>query len=353
MKKEEIITKLKSSYEQIETQHFNNDLISRCEDARLNQEVIEAKKKFAFPFKLIFPIASTCLIAGIIALGVTLPRIRGEISSSIDNPSTVTLTKAKSVISNEIMLASILTDNNDLGLRSLRLARNEKNQSLGYEETISLIHEYLLTGELLLNKENFVTNIYYNEDENHPYQYLMEVSYTDDLDNLSYKFYYSEYKRYEYDDEDDLDEISIIFEGELIIDNETYQVNGYRENEEDEYQIETNIYYLNERILSIEQETEINENEYTYTYYRNNHEYRKVSQEVEIDNNKKEMSISVEENNKELEFQFEYLMENKIYCEFELEEGDVESEIELMIEERADYYIYKAPGREDIIIYKD
>ena len=153
--------------------------------------------------------------------------------------------------------------------------------------------------------------------------------------------------------EDDFDEISIDFEGIMIIDNQEYQVFGHRENEEnEEYEVETNISFNGEKILKVEQETEINENEYTYTYYQNNQPFREVSQEVETENGRREMSISVKEGNKEQEFEFTYLEGNKISCEYSLEEGESETEIELMITEYNDYYLYQSKGREDIIINK-
>lgn len=344
MKKQEVKEKLKQAYEEINVPSFDEGLIQKLEDARLNQTVSPVKKKFVFPWKP----AALLLGAGVVAAMIFIPWNSSSPISSVPG-NVIEVTRAKNVISNEIMIAGLLTDEETEQIYALRKARSN---SENYKESVNLIHEYLLSGELLLNKSDLKTEIFYNDNPNYNYDYLMEVSYSDANDHLMYQFYYSESKRYE-SDEDDFDEISIDFEGVMIIDNQEYQVFGHRENEEnEEYEVETNISFNGEKILKVEQETEINENEYTYTYYQNNQPFREVSQEVETENGRREMSISVKEGNKEQEFEFTYLDDNKISCEYSLEEGESETEIELMITEYNDYYLYQSKGREDIIIDK-
>ena len=353
MKNKEVKECLKTAYEDLSNPNFNSDLISKLEIARLSQKKDEVRNQKAHSKWLIPSLSGAFACLAIVLITVfTLP---GQTSinstpSSILNPNQLPLTKAKSVIGNEIILASILTDNEKTStLKMARLAQDD------YESNVYLIHDYLVTGEMLLNKQDVTMEIYYNDNQDYSYCYKMVINYIDAFNNsLDYIFYYNE-TPLEYDSDDDHDEISITFDGIIIIDNFEYHIEGTRENEEnEEFSIETTISLNNQKIVTIEQETEVNENEYTYILYQNNHPYKEVSQEIETENNKKAMQIEIKENNEERTFNFEYLTNHQITCEYEYEdeESGEEVEIELHITEYNSYYIYSSTGYDDVIINK-
>ena len=353
MKNKEVKEHLQKAYKEFSAPELDTSLISKLERARVNQEIIEIKEKQR-KFKWIIPSLSGA-IACITLILVTVFTLPGQSSiysspSSVTNSNKLPLTKAKSVIGNEIMLASILTDNEQTS--TLKMARMPQNE---YNDNVYLIHDYLITGEMLLDKQDINMEIYYNDNQDYSYTYKMIIDYFDSFNNNShYIFYYNE-NPLEEDDDSDHDEISISFNGIIIIDDLEYQVVGQRENEEnEEFSIETTLSLNNQKIVTIKQETEINENEYDYIYYRNNLPYREVRQEIETENNRKEMQIEIKENNFERTFNFEYLTNHQIRCEYEYEDEETETEIEieLLITEYDTYYLYSSSNYDDVRIEK-
>ena len=353
MKNKEVKEQLKEAYKQFSAPEIDSALISKCERARLNQELFGAKEK-RNNLKWLIP-SLTGALACVTLILLTVFTLPGQTSinssySSITKPNQLALTKAKSVIGNEIMLASIMTNNKQSANK--RMTRMSQK---AYTDNIYLIHDYLIAGEMLFNKQDVNMEIYYNDNQDYPYTYKLIIDYYDAFNNNSnYIFYYNEIPLEE-DDDDDHDEISISFEGIILIDDLEYKVNGQRENEEnEEFSIETTIYLNNQKIVTIEQETEINENEYNYIYYQNNLPYREVNQEIKTENKKQEMQIEIKENNNERTFNFEYLTNHQIRCEYEYEddEAGTEIEIELLITEYDTYYLYSSPNYDDVIIEK-
>lgn len=279
------------------------------------------------------------LVVGIVVLFLILNLNRPNSPvGPTPQPGNPTMTKAKSVIGQEIMLAGSLTEGEEVIQQPMALRAN-----VNYDD-IYLIHDYLLTGEMLLNKTNVEMTIELNTNDMYSeYTYFMKVTYLDSNDEESYDFYYNEYPQ---EDGRDNDEVSIDFSGIMIFSSYQLKVEGTRENEEnEEFTTITKLFKDDNLFLKIEQETEVNENEYKYTYYENNRVTRTVEQEVEYENNKKEMSITVEENNVEREFNYTYYNDH-ILCEYELESGNIESEIEVLIYEYDTYYLYVIDEKE-------
>lgn len=302
MKNKEVKECLKTAYEDLSNPNFNSDLISKLEIARLSQKKDEVRNQKAHSKWLIPSLSGAFACLAIVLITVfTLP---GQTSinstpSSILNPNQLPLTKAKSVIGNEIILASILTDNEKTStLKMARLAQDD------YESNVYLIHDYLVTGEMLLNKQDVTMEIYYNDNQDYSYYYKMVINYIDAFNNsLDYIFYYNE-TPLEYDSDDDHDEISITFDGIIIIDNFEYHIEGTRENEEnEEFSIETTISLNNQKIVTIEQETENDENGLEYTLYKNKQEVYSTEIEYEIHNNRIKYSFE-EEHKEEREYEF-------------------------------------------------
>lgn len=260
------------------------------------------------------------------------------------NPvGSLNMTASKEVIGKEIILAGAILGDNQ-GNKARQYSESD------YIQDVNLIHEYFLTGDMLLNQTNIEMQVSYNDNTDYAdYKYVMELVYN----TYTYKFYYNE-SNPSYDG-DDLDEVSVDFRGVLVFNSTFYEVRGHRENEEnEEFSTETTIYLAGSPYLQIEQETEVNEYEYTYTYYANGKKQRVITQEIEYEGGVKEIAISVEENNSEREFKYTYY-KDYVLVEYEASYGQVETELEdLRIYEYEDYYKYSLSNSSfaDIIKYK-
>ena len=287
MKTKELKKYLKSEVDKITLPDLSDNILSNTSFNLASQEVkTKPKRKWLY-----FMLPSFTLVAVVIILLVIFIRPNNNVRENLLNSS-------KEVIGKEVMLASSILDENSNIKAKLSYNTNKLN------EDIDLINEYLETANLIMNEESKELLVYLNDNSDYPYKYYM----TNVSETLA--FYYNESSPYY---EDDLDEVSIDFSGVLIIDEQIYDINGHRENEDNE-EFNTDIYiYQNDNlILSIEQETEHKENEYTYTYYRLNKAYLEVNQNVEYEDGNKKMSIEIEQNNLEREISFVYLDNNPI-----------------------------------------
>ncbi len=87
------------------------------------------------------------------------------------------------------------------------------------------------------------------------YHYQMDLV----IENVHYEFY----SNMSFEDEDD-DEIETEFYGELVIGNLSYKTTINIEREDDEQEVEMEIQFSEQKVLSIEQENELDEIEYEY-----------------------------------------------------------------------------------------
>ena len=331
MTKNDIKEILKKSASEIKLPDLTNSIINNVNV--VTKTTVKAKKRF----KLRYLLAPCLAVASVIIIVLSIFLNNKNISTNNE----IDLTTSKLVIGREVMLASSILNDEVNQPINLRYTQND------YENDINSIHEYLLTCDLL--REDIIVDykLYLNEDENYPYKYKMLLNYP----NFTYTFYYNEVNT-EYDF-DDLDEVSIDFNGLLLLNETSYSVRGHRENEgNDEFKTETIILQDDMPYLRISQENEEDENEYTYSYYRNGRIIKEVTQSLEFDDGKREMSISIEENNEETEISFTYHNEY-IEVEYEIENNEEEFELEdLIIYIFDDHYIYHLDGFTDVKINK-
>lgn len=331
MKTKELKQELQNEVNKIVLPDLTEEILTKYNTFKPTEVIKSEKKKRKFIYYLV---PSLSLVVGAILLIIifTLPNRKIPINN-------VNLISAsKEVIGKEVLLAgSILDESITSSTKNMALVkRNENINKL--KEDIYLIHEYLITAEMLINKEDVEMAVYNNENPDYSeYKYDMLLDYK----TTTYHFYYNESGLYY--DHDDLDEVSIYFDGVLVFDNVSYLVKGSRENEEnEEFTTKTTIYNGDKKILTVEQELEMDENEYTYIYYD---EYgrkdRIIEQSVEYDDLVKEMEISIESGDGEIEqeFSFEYL-EKYIKTEYEYEYGEYERELELRIYDYDTFYRY-------------
>ena len=228
-----------------------------------------------------------------------------------------------------IMLANTL----DHKMQNLRMKKQTNNNE---EEFAQEIHKYLMTGEMLFNKENIKSTTYNSDKEN--YKYKIVSSYHDFTSFTNeYVFYYNE---------NTINNNYFNIEGIIIFDEQEYKVLGNKKIEEKkELETELKIFISDTEYTEISQESKINENEYEYKFYKDNELIKEISLENKIENNKKELEIEIVENNIEKQFEFEF-KNNLIECEFEF--NDEEIKLEITIEQ--EYYLYKFLGQEEKII---
>lgn len=245
---------------------------------------------------------------------------------------TLTVSRAKEMMSYEALALGNIVDEQS----TFRALRRSKGEAIDEQEIAQEIHDYLLTGEMMLTKENIEISYNYNENKDYPYTYQLQVTYIDQTTFQSnYTLYFNEERKIK--SKKDLDEVATKFEGIMLKDDQEYQIKGEKEVEEDEFEMSMILYKANKKdYIKISQETEINENEFEYEFYENDEKVKELSLEVENKDDCKEMSIKIKELESEKKFEFVYL-KDKINCRYERDNDEGEIEIYVF----ADYYLYR------------
>lgn len=319
MKTKDIKTILKSEADKVEIKDFSSNILARANLVPLDKEEIDVKprKRISIISKILVPTLSL----GLVCVFCVLLFIRFN-NNQTTPPIYTTVTKAKELIGYEVIQGTNLIDNSN-SLLKRKLSNSE------FEQECKTIHKHLVNAEMLMNKEDIDITIEVSDDKN--YQYKMLFDYKDVTgDVVKYVYYYNEEALNDDDDDKDIDEVNSKISGIVFIDSKKWIVEGEKEVEKDEYEIELtfrdpenpNSYF------SISQETEVNENEYEYKFY-NNGNVKVVKQEIE----KNEMSLEIKENNQTKKYEFEY-KKNGFICKLEDDE-----EIEIAIQN--DNYTYK------------
>ena len=319
MKTKDIKTILKSEADKVEIKDFSSNILARANLVPLDKEeiVVKPRKRISIICKILVPTLSL----GLVCVFCVLLFIRFN-NNQTTPPIYTTVTKAKELIGYEVIQGTNLIDNSN-SLLKRKLSNSE------FEQECKTIHKHLVNAEMLMNKEDIDITIEVSDDKN--YQYKMLFDYKDVTgDVVKYVYYYNEEALNDDDDDKDIDEVNSKISGIVFIDSKKWIVEGEKEVEKDEYEIELtfrdpenpNSYF------SISQETEVNENEYEYKFY-NNGNVTVVKQEIE----KNEMSLEIKENNQTKKYEFEY-KKNGFICKLEDDE-----EIEIAIQN--DNYTYK------------
>ena len=319
MKTKDIKTILKSEADKVEIKDFSSNILARANLVPLDKEeiVVKPRKRISIISKILVPTLSL----GLVCVFCVLLFIRFN-NNQTTPPIYTTVTKAKELIGYEVIQGTNLIDNSN-SLLKRKLSNSE------FEQECKTIHKHLVNAEMLMNKEDIDITIEVSDDKN--YQYKMLFDYKDVTgDVVKYVYYYNEEALNDDDDDKDIDEVNSKISGIVFIDSKKWIVEGEKEVEKDEYEIELtfrdpenpNSYF------SISQETEVNENEYEYKFY-NNGNVTVVKQEIE----KNEMSLEIKENNQTKKYEFEY-KKNGFICKLEDDE-----EIEIAIQN--DNYTYK------------
>ena len=325
MKTKDLKTYIQSQADKIIIKDYSQTIQMKISNEISPDFIIQKKKKtFVFPTIL----ASLCCI--ILMSFILFNPYNGIIKSS-DNPSKIS--KAKEILSYEVMALGNMFSSESTSLRYL------KNNEIEISEANDIadeVHNYLLTGEMMLNKDNIMVENEVNIDQQYNYENKLSVTYKDQSEYSSnYVLYYTETKKLESDKK--IDEVSSYLTGIMLIQNQAYRVTGEKEVEKDEYESSLIIYTSENSYIEISQETEKNENEYKYEYVENNKKVKELSLEVEEKLTKKQMKLEIFENNIEKEFEFEY-KKDKILCKYEDKEKEQEYEIE--IEVYNEFYLY-------------
>ena len=314
MKNKEIKKLIKDASNKIVINDYQEEILNRVDYTPLEKET----KKFNFK-----PVLSFSLLAA--AFIVTLVTVLPKITNPSTPNSPITLTQSKKSLSYEIQaLGAFLPNDSNNSTNLKRLAKFKNSNENNYQEIASDIKDYLLTGEMMFEKDNVITSLEKNNDTNYNnFEYKLTSTFIDGAQyKSSYIIYYNENITIE---DDKKNETSSVLKGVMLKDNQEYEIICNKEIEQDECELELKI-FLNENksdYIVIEQEIEKFENEYTYMVYKNNKKTEETSLEIETKNNKKEMSIELKKydiNGKELsrdEYEFEYENETTINCSYE------------------------------------
>ena len=313
MKNKEIKKIIKDASSKIIINDYQEEILSRVDYTPLEKET----KKFNFK-----PVLSFSLLAA--ALVVTLVTILPKITNPSTPNSQITLTQSKKSLSYEIQALGAFLPNESNNSNLKRLARFKSSNENNYQEIASDIKDYLLTGEMMFEKDNVITSLEKNNDTNYNnFKYKLTSTFIDGAQyKSSYIIYYNENITIE---DDKKNETSSVLQGVMLKDNQEFEIICNKEIEQDECELELKI-FLNENksdYIVIEQEIEKFENEYIYMVYKDNKKTEETSLEIETKNNKKEMSIELKKydiNGKELsrdEYDFEYKDDTIIECSYE------------------------------------
>ena len=330
MKNKEIKKIIKDASSKIIINDYQEEILRRVDYTPLEKET----KKFNFK-----PVLSFSLLA--VAFIVTLVTILPKIINPSNPNSQITLTQSKKSLSYEIQaLGAFIPNDSNNSTNLKRLAKFKNSNENNYQEIASDIKDYLLTGEMMFEKDNVMTSLEKNSDTNYNnFEYKLTSTFIDGAQyKSSYIIYYNENITIE---DDKKNETSSVLQGVMLKDNQEFEIICNKEIEQDECELELKI-FLNENksnYIVIEQEIENFENEYTYMVYKDNKKTEETSLEIETKNNKKEMSIELKKydiNGKELsidEYNFEYKDDTTIECSYENDLVDYEVIITILKDE--------------------
>ncbi len=202
-----------------------------------------------------------------------------------------------------------------------------------YDYIAEKIMNNLYTVEEFFNKENNKYELFVLENEE--YQFKLVTYMNLDEFSISYTMYYNEKPLHDIDDDREMDEVSSKITGYIECNNTKYNIEGIKEIEKDETEIQLKLFVSETNYIIVEQEIEKRENEYTYSFYENNQIVKEIEVSMEEKNNKEIIELSIENKKTNIEEEYEFIKKNKT-IEVIYEEND--KEIELVIYITQDVY---------------
>ena len=125
------------------------------------------------------------------------------------------VSKAKELLSYEVSaLGNIISSDSLSSIKRQKLVDYNVSDANEYADEI---HSYLVTGEMLFNKDNF--SAVHEENDNPLYSYQHKLVVTYDYEggySSNYTMYFNEHKKFE--SEKDIDDVSTTLDGVMIID---------------------------------------------------------------------------------------------------------------------------------------
>ena len=172
------------------------------------------------------------------------------------------------------------------------------------------------------------------------YQKMYTIT-TSDLDGntSNYKFYFNESILVDEDDDDnDIDNEQEFHLSGIVINNDvTYKMEGKKEIEEGEFEVEFKIMIDELNYVVVEQEIEDNEEEYKYTSYTNGKKTLEYELEFEVNKNKVEVEFKEKSGTLKKKTKFESVEKNgKKEVKISIEENKIKEHYLILIYEDQD-----------------
>lgn len=324
MKNKDLINKIKDSTNNVEVPNLKESIILQTKNLKIEPEEKVLPKSTIIRtnprWKLAFVVVAMILIVSIALGSVIVTNNKkdqgsgngnGTENNNTETSAITTLSKAKKSYMVQAITLGGLVDNYNNNM--LTLSSNND-----YIEISEDINNYLFSIEEIINETKYEYSIL----ESDKIEYANKISVVSKLENVDQSFiiYYNETKKT--DSDEDIDEVSSLLSGIMIIDNVSYIIEGEKEVEEDEIEVELRLYLSTNKnkYIKVEQEIENKENEYCYEYYEDGVLKESFEIEKENKNDHIEIELSVNKGGKQYNYNFKW-KENKIEIEYDHPKG--------------------------------
>lgn len=253
-----------------------------------NVQSKNSKKSF---FNFRFFSLSTCAALVIITLILTMIFIKKE-SAVVPKPTIKVPTIASTIddaYAFEIMAAGnfLYTKTTNQATRGRKNAKKTADSEL--KEITDRIHDHYLTVKQLLVKDKITYKIEDTVDDAYKNKMIIQPFFNSNFD-LEYTIYFNKTKTIIEDEEELFD-----FEGIIIINNMTYQIEGKIEKEDDEIEATLKVTINSNEYFIIKQEKESDEEEFIYTAFVDNVKTKEYALSYEIEDDEIEVVIEMKE----------------------------------------------------------
>ena len=325
MTKREVEKLLKKEAQKIVCPDLKDKILANLPIKESNEPLIQEEHLTKRNFRHVFAPLFSCLMAVMLIIIVINFIPNGPSGpTSKNNRHKVYAMQAVSLANfGEFYDESVLLSSNNLSSGLIKLSQISKNID-EYERIANKINQYMLTASEMINSDNLIYEVV--ESDINLYQYKMNIRIDVLSHNEIYTLYFNE-EPVDNKDIDDLDEVSTKISGIIKYHNNEFILEGKKEIENDEQEIELKMYLSADlsKYIIVNQEVEHRENEYSYLYYDNNKIVQQFELSVETKQNKKVVELEIAENNKVYEIEFTY-KNDQIFVEYEFnnQEGTVE-----------------------------
>lgn len=238
-------------------------------------------------------------LLGLLSLGivVTLAACNDKADNKVENLGSNNNSSEVLSVDN-YMLSGI----SGIGLLNNGNVSNLKRRALNEDEQQDVIDNFLLV-ENLIASEVIKKEIVESDDENYKNKAIININLIDNSVD-TYTYYYNEYLH-----DVEHDEYESFIKGIVIYNDETYELVGEREVEEDEMEVSYKLYDKLGNYIVIEQENEDDEESFTYKKYNNK-------------NLVLELEVEKEYEHGEIEYEFKHKQGRNVYKYEILERGN-------------------------------